>query len=145
MKKGLLKELEEFINEMLDVSGKIALENFREIREMSLKGDSSPVTKTDIKIEQYIRTKILENYPNHKIIGEELDYVDGTENITWYIDPIDDRLSSSGGVAPSSLAWPVTTGYVSSGYKWRRLGGTTSFHGASILSIWKYRVVKPPP
>ena len=41
-----------------------------------------------------------------------------------------DRLSSSGGVAPSKLAWPVTTGYVSSGYKWRRLGGTTSFHGA---------------
>ena len=28
MKKDLLKELEEFINEMLDVSGKIALENF---------------------------------------------------------------------------------------------------------------------
>ena len=70
MKKGLLKELEEFINEILDVSGKIALENFREIRETSLKGDSSPVTKTDIKIEQYIRTKILENYPDHKIIGE---------------------------------------------------------------------------
>ena len=59
MKKGLLKELEEFINEMLDVSGKIALENFREIREMSLKGDSSPVTKTDIKIEQYIRLSLI--------------------------------------------------------------------------------------
>ena len=41
-----------------------------------------------------------------------------------------DRLSSSGGVAPNQLSWPVTTGYVSSGYKWRRLGGTTSFHGA---------------
>ena len=45
MKKGLLKELEEFINEILDVSGKIALENFREIRETSHKGDSSPFTK----------------------------------------------------------------------------------------------------
>ena len=41
-----------------------------------------------------------------------------------------DRLSSTGGVAPNKLSWPVTTGYVSSGYKWRRLGGTTSFHGA---------------
>ena len=41
-----------------------------------------------------------------------------------------DRLSSVGGVAPNKLSWPVTTGYVSSGYKWRRLGGTTSFHGA---------------
>ena len=33
-------------------------------------------------------------------------------------------------MAPNQLSWPVTTGYVSSGYKWRRLGGTTSFHGA---------------
>ena len=41
-----------------------------------------------------------------------------------------ERLSSSGGVAPDKLSWPVRTGYVSSGYKWRRLGGTTSFHGA---------------
>tara|TARA_B100001121_G_scaffold2107_1_gene1874 strand:+ start:2279 stop:3652 length:1374 start_codon:yes stop_codon:yes gene_type:complete len=41
-----------------------------------------------------------------------------------------ERLSSSGGVAPDKLSWPVKTGYVSSGYKWRRLGGTTSFHGA---------------
>ena len=41
-----------------------------------------------------------------------------------------ERLSSSGGVAPDKLFWPVQTGYVSSGYKWRRLGGTTSFHGA---------------
>ncbi len=41
-----------------------------------------------------------------------------------------DRLSSTGGIAPNKLTWPVTTGYVSSGYKWRRLGGTTTFHGA---------------
>ena len=41
-----------------------------------------------------------------------------------------ERLSSAGGVAPDKLSWPVRTGYVSSGYKWRRLGGTTSFHGA---------------
>ena len=27
-----------------------------------------------------------------------------------------ERLSSSGGVAPSQLSWPVSTGYVSSGY-----------------------------
>ena len=41
-----------------------------------------------------------------------------------------ERLSSAGGVAPDKLSWPVKTGYVSSGYNWRRLGGTTSFHGA---------------
>ena len=53
-----------------------------------------------------------------------------------------DRLSSSGGVAPSSLAWPVTTGYVSSGYKWRRLGGTTSFHGAIDIAASRGTPIK---
>jgi len=41
-----------------------------------------------------------------------------------------DRLMSVGGIAPGKLSWPITGSYVSSGYKWRRLGGTTSFHGA---------------
>ena len=40
------------------------------------------------------------------------------------------RLSTLGGVAPNKLTWPVTGSYVSSGYKWRRFRGTTSFHGA---------------
>ena len=41
-----------------------------------------------------------------------------------------ERLSSLGGVAPNKLTWPITGSYVSSGYKWRRFRGVTSFHGA---------------
>jgi len=82
-------EFEQFVNEILDLSGEIALNNFRKIRDLTLKGDFSPVTKADEDIEQFIRDKIFEKYPNHKIIGEELDDFEGSENITWYIDPID--------------------------------------------------------
>ena len=53
-----------------------------------------------------------------------------------------DRLSSLGGVAPNKLSWPVTTGYVSSGYKWRRLGGTTSFHGAIDIAASRGTSIK---
>ena len=53
-----------------------------------------------------------------------------------------DRLSSLGGVAPNRLSWPVTTGYVSSGYKWRRLGGTTSFHGAIDIAASRGTPIK---
>ena len=66
-------EFEKFINEILDLSGEIALSNFRKIRDLTLKGDFSPVTKADKDIEQFIRGKIFEKYPSHKIIGEELD------------------------------------------------------------------------
>ena len=34
-------EFEKFINEILDLSGEIALNNFRKIRELTLKGDFS--------------------------------------------------------------------------------------------------------
>ena len=41
-----------------------------------------------------------------------------------------ERLSTLGGPAPDELTWPITGSYVSSGYKWRRFRGVTSFHGA---------------
>ena len=63
-------EFEKFVNGILDLSGVIALNNFRKIRDLTLKGDLSPVTNADEDIEQFIRGKILEKYPSHKIIGE---------------------------------------------------------------------------
>jgi len=80
---------ETFVNDILDNSGKIAMKYFRDLKNLSIKRDLSPVTKADKAIEKYIRTQILDHYPNHNIIGEEYDQVVGTENITWYIDPID--------------------------------------------------------
>ena len=53
-----------------------------------------------------------------------------------------DRLSRLGGVAPNQLSWPVSTGYVSSGYKWRRLGGSTSFHGAIDIAASRGTPIK---
>ena len=82
-------EFEKFINGILDLSAAIALKNFRKIRDLTLKGDLSPVTKADEEIELFIRCKISEKYPSHKIIGEELGNFEGSENVTWYIDPID--------------------------------------------------------
>ena len=53
-----------------------------------------------------------------------------------------DRLSRLGGVAPNQLSWPVSTGYVSSGYKWRRIGGSTSFHGAIDIAASRGTPIK---
>ena len=78
-----------FVNDILDNTGKIALKYFRDLKDLSLKRDMSPVTNADKEIEKYIRTQILNKYPNHSIVGEEYKEVVGTENITWYIDPID--------------------------------------------------------
>ena len=88
-KENLNIDFEIFIIKVLDESGKIALNYFRQIRDLALKGDASPVTLADKDIENYIRSKIISNYPTHNIIGEEFENIKGEEDITWYIDPID--------------------------------------------------------
>ena len=51
-----------FCNETLDISGKIALAHFRDIRDMTIKVDESPVTLADKQIEQVIRREIAVSY-----------------------------------------------------------------------------------
>ena len=82
-------EFTEFINNVLDESGKIALKYFRQIRDLSLKGDLSPVTLADQEVEEFIRARINEIYPEHNIVGEEFKDHRASSQYTWYIDPID--------------------------------------------------------
>ena len=113
-------EFEKFVNGILDLSGEIALNNFRKIRDLTLKGDFSPVTKADEDIEKFIRDKIFEKYPNHKIIGEELDDFKGSENITWYIDPID-------GTRSYVIGNPTWSNLISLNYKGSPILGLANF------------------
>ena len=48
-----------------------------------------PVTNIDKNIEKFIRKKIVNVFPNHKIIGEEIKNRKSKSDYTWYIDPID--------------------------------------------------------
>ena len=83
------KNLISFCNETLDISGKIALAHFRDVRDLTIKIDESPVTLADKQIEQVIRREIQKKYPNHNIVGEEFEVLNNESEYTWYIDPID--------------------------------------------------------
>ena len=50
---------------------------------------TDPVTKLDIKIEKYIRSKIKSKFPMHSIIGRELSNKNDDDENKWFIDPID--------------------------------------------------------
>ena len=67
------EELIKFVEELLDKTGVIALNYFRETRNLSLKEDQSPVTHVDQEIEKLIRLSIQEKFPTHNIIGEEFE------------------------------------------------------------------------
>jgi histidinol phosphatase-like enzyme (inositol monophosphatase family) len=53
------------------------------------KSKTDPVTKSDILIEKFIRSKIRSKFPNHTIFGEELIAEVNNKEFEWYIDPID--------------------------------------------------------
>lgn len=87
-------------------AGQIALEyHTKPNLKFEYKDDNTIVTEADFKIEHYLRTEIRNQYPDHKIIGEEYDLESGNE-YAWILDPID-------GTAP--FYWNIPTWCISIG------------------------------
>ncbi len=80
------------INVAIDAAkqaGALAYSYFKKNLKVSYKADKSPVTIADLEAEKLIRSIITKNFPNHGIIGEELENVNPKAKYQWVIDPID--------------------------------------------------------
>jgi histidinol phosphatase-like enzyme (inositol monophosphatase family) len=86
-----LVELEDFALELAHTAGGIAQSHFRRSVTVENKSASAfdPVTNADRAIERVLRTAIAARYPHHGIVAEEEGERVGTDDYTWYIDPID--------------------------------------------------------
>jgi histidinol-phosphatase len=62
------------------------------------KADGSVVTPTDLAVEQFLRERILERYPNDAVVGEEQGSTAGTSGRRWVLDPIDGTEAFARGV-----------------------------------------------
>jgi inositol-phosphate phosphatase/L-galactose 1-phosphate phosphatase/histidinol-phosphatase len=71
--------------------------SFRAGLEVHTKADASPVTEADLRVERFLRERILEHYPEHGFRGEETLAVEGTTNWQWIVDPIDGTRSFASG------------------------------------------------
>lgn len=50
----------------------------------------NPVSEVDQRIEKLIRTRVSERFPDHDVLGEEIDEgTDGRGDFIWAVDPID--------------------------------------------------------
>lgn len=79
----------------------------------STKGDNSPITKLDIKIETELKNRVLTQFPVFGFKGEETDEIVGPSNATWFIDPIDSTSSFIHGLPYcSSMAGLVVNGEI---------------------------------
>jgi len=62
---------------------------FQDDLDIKSKEDESPVTIADRKVEQMLREKITQAFPDHGIIGEEYGNDHADREWTWVLDPID--------------------------------------------------------
>lgn len=83
-----LTELLPFVQQLSDEAARITLHHFRQSIDVMQKKDASPVTIADQSTEAMLRKKILAQYPEHAIIGEEFGQ-SGDSEWQWVIDPID--------------------------------------------------------
>ncbi len=72
-----------------DVADAIALRHFRRDLVLERKPDQSFVTVADQEIEREIRGRILAQFPDHGLVGEEYGEEAAGAATRWYIDPID--------------------------------------------------------
>jgi histidinol phosphatase-like enzyme (inositol monophosphatase family) len=90
MSSESLEAFKNFATEMAAESAKIILPYFASpdlvVEE---KSDHTPVTAADRGAEALMRQMILERYPTHGILGEELGEVNAGASYKWILDPVD--------------------------------------------------------
>jgi histidinol phosphatase-like enzyme (inositol monophosphatase family) len=96
--KRELDELKKFCARLAEGSGKIIRDYFRSGIAVETKADSTPVTAADLKAEEYLRSAIMKEYPDHGILGEEFGTVNEGARYRWVLDPIDGTKSFVCGV-----------------------------------------------
>lgn len=71
-------------------------------------GDRDPVTEADGEAERLLRDGILARFPNHAILGEEIDEIAGDPEspYLWVLDPLDGTTNFMNGMA----LWGVSVG-----------------------------------
>lgn len=70
-------------------AGEITLQHFHTDLGFERKSDNSPVTLADREAEQHLRQRILAEFPQDGIVGEEFGMKAGDSGVRWILDPID--------------------------------------------------------
>ncbi len=80
-----LSELERLARE----AGAILRAGYSRDHQVNYKGVIDPVTEVDHQSEKFLLDEVLGKYPDHHIFAEETGIIEGSDQHTWYIDPLD--------------------------------------------------------
>ncbi len=78
-----------FAEQLATISGEVIRRYYRKDIAIEDKQDATPVTLADMEVEKAVRAVIRNSYPDHGIIGEELEPVNPDAEYKWLLDPID--------------------------------------------------------
>lgn len=80
-----VQELERLARE----AGAILRAGYNTEHQVHYKGIIDPVTEMDHKSEAFLLGEIQQNFPDHHIFTEESGVIQGSDEHTWFIDPLD--------------------------------------------------------
>lgn len=101
MKKG---EHMETALDLAKKAGSIMRTNFTLNMKKEWKGDRSPVTATDLEINELVLKEIKSRYPDHSILSEEGSDHDEAHEYVWICDPVDGTHNFSHGLPTATFA-----------------------------------------
>src|ERR1700752_464374 len=93
-----LKSLLDFAVTLARDAGAITQLYFKQTLQVERKSDDSFVTEADREVEQFLRNRIIDVFPNDSVLGEEFGEREGASGRRWIVDPIDGTFSFFHGV-----------------------------------------------
>jgi len=90
--------------EMARAAGGILRQDYGKSIRVEQKGTIDLVTEVDFRSEAYLLEAIQQKFPNHKVLTEESDGLQGSEGHIWYIDPLDGTINYAHGIPIFSVS-----------------------------------------
>ena len=85
----MIDALSAFAHDLLDETDALALRHFAAGVTPTIKPNRTLVTAADTEVEERIRERIAQRWPDHGVLGEELGADGADAEIGWIVDPID--------------------------------------------------------
>lgn len=89
-------------------AGKIIKANFNLGMKKEWKKDNTPLTKTDLAINQLVLDSVKKDFPKHSVLAEEGDNFKKSDEFVWVCDPLDGTIPFSHGVPTCVFSLALT-------------------------------------
>jgi fructose-1,6-bisphosphatase/inositol monophosphatase family enzyme len=98
------KNYKQFSLNLAKKAGGIIKANFNLGMKKEWKKDNTPLTETDLAINQLVLDAIKNNYPEHSVLSEEGDNFKESDEFVWICDPVDGTIPFSHGIPVSTFS-----------------------------------------